>query len=281
MFPEAKAEHPYPRVRFYMPMNGGNVYMDVRHVGDGYYPEDFEREILEHREFNQNGFYTPDPMRFRIALAYHAVHHKAHNNYQRWIGDASVDELYKALKDSNIGWSAPTDPTVGKFNAYWRGATAIVSKEGENVTKKQTGYKAYNLLDNEVRILKECQSRHFPKVLYHSEDSITIEDCGSELTADNLPDDWKFQLHEILIYLRQAGIQHRDIKPDNLMVKDRVIKLIDFGWARFYNDHEDSPPKCLGYPYKPSWGFSDDYSMRQVMIKLEHQMEERLANIGN
>jgi hypothetical protein len=276
IFPEAKAEHPFPRVRFLLPMSAGNIYMDLRYVGDGYYPEDFEREILNNREKHPNGFFTPDPVRFRIALAYHAVHHKAHiGDYSRWLGNVSVDDLYQALKASSIGWSQPQDPSVGQFNAYWKGATAIAGKDGDSVIKTQISYKDYDLIGNEARILAKCDSRHFPKVLSQDKDSIRIEDCGSELTIDNLPVDWKEQLVDILGDLKKFDVQHRDIKPDNLLVKDGVIKLIDFGWARFYTDDPDDPPSCLGFPYKPSWGFNDTFSMRQVIKKLEFQKEER------
>lgn len=276
VFPQVIAEFPSPRVRYKLLINNVYVYMDLRSVGDGYYPEQFQKDILENREYNQNGFFTPDPMRFRIALAYHAVHHKNFNNYQRWLGDATIEQLLEALKGSTIGWEEPQDKSVGRFNPYWKGATAIVSKDDLGVNKKQVGYRNFDLLNNEATILKLCDSIHFPKVLSVDEDSITIEDCGEILNAENIPDNWKTQLKEILDDLKMFKIIHRDIKPDNLMVKNGIIKLIDFGWA-IQEGHLDSPPSCLGFPYKPSWGFSDDFSMRKVAKEFTERIEEKIC----
>src|SRR5207302_7777660 len=37
-----------------------------------------------------------------------------------------------------------------------------------------------------------------------------------------------------------AGLVHRDIKPGNLIVdRGGVVKVLDMGLARFFNDHED------------------------------------------
>lgn len=33
-------------------------------------------------------------------------------------------------------------------------------------------------------------------------------------------------------YLREKNMVHRDIKPDNILVHDGVLKLADFGFAR-------------------------------------------------
>ncbi len=183
-------------------------------------------------------------------------------------------DLLQVLKQSTIGWSKPTDPTVGTFNQYWKGATSVISRIDGEVVKRQTSYKQYNLLENEARILKGLNSLHFPKVLSHNKEEIRIEDCGEELTEKNLPKDWREQLIEILSDLKKHGVQHRDIKPDNLMVKKGVIKLIDFGWARLFSDDDNHAPDCLGYPYKPSYGFDDVFSMKKVAKQIKYKEKD-------
>lgn len=277
IFPDAVQVHKSPRVQFLIPMGETNVYIDVRHVGDDYYPEDFERAVLDSREWNEKGFWTPNPVHFRIALAYHVVHHKNANTYQKWLGDVTVEQLLSSLKKSDIGWVEPKDHTVGRFNSYWKGCTSIIEKAGNTVKKRQVSYGKYNLGENEYRILSKVKSLHFPKVLGFENGVITLEDCGVPISSEGLPIDWKKQLVTILLALRAEGIEHRDIRPDNLLVKDGVIRLIDFGWARLREDMPDNPPSCLGYPYKPTYGFDDNYSMKMVIKQLEYQLEEKLS----
>lgn len=278
VFPEAKSEFPYPRVRFKMPIDDTFIFMDVRHLGDGYYPADFEQAILDTREWNPKGFYTPNPVHHRIALTYHVVHHKNSNTYPTHLGTMSVKDGLEALKESNIGWVNPTDKSVGTFNPYWKGATSVVSKTDGKIIKKQTGFMAYGLIENERRILSSLNNLHFPKV-YDVDGELAVEDCGEMLTVDNLPNDWKEQLVQIVFELKNAEVQHRDIKPDNLMVKDGVIKLIDFGWARLESDEPDTPPSCLGFPYKPSDSYDDNYSMRKIIKEFNFQLEEKLEGV--
>lgn len=281
---ELHPEYPYPRVRFKMQVGNEHIFMDIRHVGDGYYPTEFEEAILETREWNEKGFFTPNPIHHRIALAYHVAHHKGHNTYPQWLGDVSIKEIVAALKESAIGWVEPIDKSVGRYNAYWRGATAIVSKEDGVIVKKQTGFMKYGLIDNEKRILSHAESVHFPKLIGNTgtEDSeaIFMEDCGIGMTVDNLPADWKKQLVQIVMDLRSCGIEHRDITPENLMVKDGVIKLIDFGWARLVDDEPDEPPSCLGYPYKPTEGWDDNFSMRKIIKMFDARKAELIESMG-
>lgn len=276
---EARVEFPYPRVRMRVPIGQDYIFCDVRHLGDGYYPVDFEKAILDTRVWNDKGFFTPDPLHHTLALAYHAVHHKNENTYQRWLGNATIKELLEALKQSCVGWVPPTDRSVGAFNQYWKGATAVIEAKEGSVVKKQTSFMGYNLISNEKRILSAISSCHFPKIIGNSEETIEIEHCGERLTPDNLPKDWKEQLVQILMDLRANNVQHRDIKPDNLMLKDGIIKLIDFGWARFYDDQEDSPPACLGFPYKASSGFDDNYSLRKIIKEFEFSLEEKQQEV--
>ena len=281
IFPDAKRVYPAPRVQFKVPIKDSFIQVDVRHIGDRYYPKAFQETMLEAGEWNPKGFFTPPAPMFRLALAYHVVHHKnaMSPEYSRWIGNVSVEELLEALKLSSIGWVDPTDPTVGKFNQYFKGATAVVEKKDGKVVKRQTSYADYDRMEKESKILSTIKGEHFPRLLKSEGDTIEIEDCGDPLTVDNLPDNWKAQLIQVIIDLRTCKVEHRDIRPNNLMVKDGVIKLIDFGWAHFKEDPSDNPPECLGYPYKASWGWDDNFSMTKVIKEFEYQQEESYAHI--
>ena len=277
LFPKAIAEYEYPRVRMKVPVGNSYVYCDIRHIGDDYYPEDFEKAILETKELNNRGFWTPNPIHHRLALAYHAVHHKnfVSRDYKRHLGEVEVSDLLEALKVSEIGWITPQDKSVGAFNGYWKGATSIVKKKDGRIVKTQVGYRSYPLIRNEYEILAKCYSDHFPQVFECSGDTLTMEDCGVPI-LENVPDNWKFQLDEIILHLKEYGVIHRDIKIDNLMVKDGVIKLIDFGWAKFVEEEDAKEvPSCLGFPNKPSYGFDDNFSMRSVKKQIEFELEEK------
>lgn len=276
IFPQAVLECPAPRVRMRIPIDDSYIYADVRSIGDNYYPVDFAKSILQTREYNLRGFYTPDPLHHRIALAYHAVHHKGSISpeYTKYLGDATIDQLLDALKQSNVGWVEPKDKTVGAYYGYWKGATSVVSINDGRVIKQQVSYSSNNLLENEYRILSHATSKHFPKVYCYKDGQLEMEHCGEPLEG-NIPTDWNEQLSEILSDLKTNNILHRDIRLDNLTVKNGLIYLIDFGWAKLINEEEKlEVPSCLGYPNKSSEGFSDAYSMGCVKRQLEYQLEE-------
>ena len=274
-FPEAERVYPSPRVQFKQPIGDSFIQIDVRYVGDNYYPKRFENEVLRKRVWNENGFYTPSSTHHLIALAYHAVHHKCANTYPEILGSSTISELLEVLQKTGIGWTTPDDPTVGAFNSYLQGATSVVSKSKNSVRKKQVSYDDFSLIENEERILTLCDSAHIPKLIGSIGDEIEIEDCGDHLTADNLPEDWKNQLVDIVLYLRKVGICHNDIKVDNLMVKDNIVKIIDFGWSSLEEEDISHYPSCLGQPNRAPWGTSDNYAMKCVVRQLQFTIDEK------
>lgn len=65
--------HLKTRPHYEIIVNGSPVRIDLRSVGDGYYCEAWERNILAKRRLHKNGFYVPNEENFLHSLAYHAV----------------------------------------------------------------------------------------------------------------------------------------------------------------------------------------------------------------
>lgn len=78
------------------------------------------------------------------------------------------------------------------------------------------------------------------------------------------------QLCDVLIYLhgRQAPVIHRDIKPQNVIVKDNgQVVLIDFDIARVYNSESETDTQFFGtreYAPPEQYGFSQTDSRTDI-----------------
>ena len=63
------------RVQYRTLVGGKQVFLDVRHVGDGYYDARWERDLLDTRVGYEN-LYVPDGEAHFYSLMYHAYYHK-------------------------------------------------------------------------------------------------------------------------------------------------------------------------------------------------------------
>lgn len=80
-------------------------------------------------------------------------------------------------------------------------------------------------------------------------DMITEKGCFNESEAAPL----MHQLMSAICYCHQNRIVHRDLKPENILLEDKnkehpVIKLIDWGGARYFSKHKKMS-KVNGTPY--------------------------------
>lgn len=64
------------RVHYITKVQGKNAYFDLRYIGDNYYDEVLEEDILKTKEFNEKGFYTIEKNLYFYTLLYHAFLHK-------------------------------------------------------------------------------------------------------------------------------------------------------------------------------------------------------------
>ena len=58
-------------------------------------------------------------------------------------------------------------------------------------------------------------------------------------------------LFDALLALHNSGLLHRDISPDNIMLEDGVVRLLDFGCARDGTDGTETMTVMLKYDYAP------------------------------
>lgn len=214
------------------------------------------------------------------------------------IGDiSSTRRLYAAFCTPNeIDLSCPLPLIADKgsilsskklciFNGveYW----SVIYDCGDKILKQAT----LDLAEREKFFLSKLNNEYFPKVI----DSWS-EEVYSVIVLEKI-DGWKlnsplrdicrspdeFYLFiksciDILSILERNSVVHRDIRPDNIIIRNGEPVLIDFGWA-ISADQSYFAPEGLGAQERPTDGsFSDVYSMGMIFKQIN---DNRYPDLGN
>jgi serine/threonine protein kinase len=129
----------------------------------------------------------------------------------------------------------------GSFSIIFKGKSKDTST---NIAiKKITRVLDKKYLDSEIQLLKTLNHPNiitfYQEIYDHSDIYLVFEYCnnghlGNYIETKSKENDYKF-LVEILYgleYLFLNNITHRDIKPQNILIKDNQIKISDFGFAK-------------------------------------------------
>jgi hypothetical protein len=150
---------------------------------------------------------------------------------------------------------------------------------GPDRITKQT---SFDIAHHEFVLLKRLSGPYFPRAFQESAagassslvveaiDGKALSEASDHVTA-NAGAFGAFVTHclNILRALRDAGIQHRDIRGENVLIRERVPMLVDFGWA-IADDLPQVTPLYLGLDGRPSDGsFCDVYSMGTLLSSLK------------
>lgn len=74
------------------------------------------------------------------------------------------------------------------------------------------------------------------------------DQCGTHFSEETLLE-WFAQMALALYYLHERRILHRDLKPQNIFLKNGRIRLGDFGIAKVLDSTKDFANTCIGTPY--------------------------------
>jgi serine/threonine protein kinase len=135
-----------------------------------------------------------------------------------------------------------------------------------------------DLASREYHILRELDSPYFPKALDHmvheGSSEITMEYIDGRPVVDILAEinqsreafvTFSYHCLTILSLLQDKAIMHRDLYPSNLILRDGLPVLIDFGWA-VSDEYPYWSPQELGWLIRPpDNSFSDVFSMGKLL----------------
>ena len=105
----------------------------------------------------------------------------------------------------------------------------------------EIGDKITNILGGDIgqmnrevsALLKLYKKKHFPILLSkcNLDKYIYMNNCGTPLSNDNIPTNWKEQILEIIKTLKKYNVSNNDMWKNNFLVNNGIINLVDFGWA--------------------------------------------------
>ncbi|TYR81202.1 protein kinase [Priestia megaterium] len=221
----------------------------------------------------------------------------------RWIVDRPlkpgmmVDNRYEVKKLLGMG-------SYGLTYVVWDRASQKEAVLKQLRKTKQRTIQGMHSFGYEQQILSKLNHPQIPSlhhVIEHDEGSFLIMDVIKGKTFEDLIfEEGKsytehevlhilLQILEVVAYLHQEGVVHRDLRIPNIIDVNGTIHIIDFGLARFLDDQENIEHLVTEQQYMREISIKSDlyalghfvlfllYSSYQPKTKAEKSWEEELA----
>ncbi|KAF7534119.1 hypothetical protein G7Z17_g13403 [Cylindrodendrum hubeiense] len=194
---------------------------------------------------------TPKYVTFYHVTSDEVVYFSQSFKNKREITFAEFTSALKLIEDEEIYPEVPKDIELTIAADHWDDISAWIKKPGLIAYEelKGTDYVPKEVL-NETLIMEQVSKAHHPNIVgYHGcrvrrgrITSIVLERLDQNLTQyESTPDFQQLDkarflaaLESAVDHLHSLGLAHNDINPGNIMVKDGLPVLIDFGSCQPY-----------------------------------------------
>ncbi|GAU78156.1 serine/threonine-protein kinase [Fusibacter sp. 3D3] len=146
----------------------------------------------------------------------------------------------------------------------------VVSESDERV-KREIDIVTQNKISNVPKIISVNKIEYEGELyLLIFEEFIQGETLKERLVKEKLTTKESMKLLEsllkICVELEEIGVVHRDIKPDNILIRKEEFFLIDFGIARLLNDKSLTMTQAKMGPHTPGYGAPElfQYSKKNI-----------------
>lgn len=190
-----------------------------------------------------------------------------------------INNRYRIIKELGIGGMGILYSVEDSFKDNMKFALKTIKTA---VIKKYSRH-GIDIFKNEYEIMTRLKHPNLTRVYDFGEDQnryfIVMEYLEGQLLADCVSDSIKeildiiVQILRALEYIHSRDIIYRDIKPGNIMIRDNLVKLMDFGLSNFIKRKEEN---IIGTPLYMApetlccqFGFSSDiFSTGIVLFEL-------------
>ena len=247
------------RVYHTIGINGTDIFVDFRYLGDNYYAKNWQESILRSRVYDSKGFYHPDATNYYYSLVYHVLVHKK---------DIAEDYPLKLEKARKGLFKSETDVSVD-FDSHYSALNKYLVKNQYNY-QKPTDRSVY--FDSRYIDLSE---------VYVDLHNLKISRVSAYLT-----DQWKngsgftYYLGEDVggdsVFIKYGGLG-ASAKREYQIIRELVLDSTkNFPHASYYTNN---PPKSLLVLKKIEGTRLDKIDISQTSIKFQDNVYQGLYSI--
>jgi hypothetical protein len=171
-----------------------------------------------------------------------------------------------------------------KYNTSSYTSELYIDENKKYFIKKPRNFIDYDILKREIFIYNLLESKGIkwmPKLLYHDNNLLIMEYYGEQINSENIPDNYEEQIEIIKNDLNKLKIKHNDIftKKKNiikieLLVKNNIIYLCDFGWCSIDNDF--SCGRNISKKNKPHGIFNNFTDLLDELKKMHYKKKKNI-----